>query len=162
MATLAAASSDAKSQFEQHYPTIRAMIWRRCWSEECRQNALAWAWYWFTRFIGRSDSPRQAAIAAARFGVHRSRRTFGKAPRHGYVDAMDRTENAPDLDPATCERQNCVELGWSIADMPATLQIVALPLAHGLNKSQTAELVGVSTKTVQRRCDEIAEWIVSR
>jgi hypothetical protein len=75
---------------------------------------------------------------------------------------LNRTESAPDLDPATCERQNAVELNWRIDDMPVGIRIVALPLSCGLNRTETAALIGVSTETVRQRCHDIAEWIAAR
>ena len=161
MATLAPASADAKSLFEAHYPRIRSIVWQRCWTDERRQNALAWAWHLFPRYLRRAECPRQVAKAAAIYAC-RKRRTFGRPPRQRYQDALDHVDSVPDLDPATCERQNCVDLGWTIEDMPVGIRIVALPLSHGLNRTETAALLGVSTKTVQRRCDEIAEWIAAR
>ena len=161
MATLAPASADAKSLFEAHYPCIRSIIWQRCWSDERRQNALAWSWYLFPRYLRKAECPRQAAKAAAIYAC-RKRRTFGRPARQGYSDAMDHVESVPDLDPATCPRQNVVDLGWTVDDIPVGIRIVALPLASGLNKTETAALIGCSVDTVQRRCRDIGQWIATR
>ena len=161
MATLAPASADAQSLFEEHYPRSRSIIWQRCWTDERRQNALAWCWYLFPRYLRRAECPRQAAKAAAVYAC-RKRRTFGRPARQRYQDALDHVDSLPSLDPAPCPRQNVVDLGWSIEDMPLGIRIVALPLAHGMNRTETAALIGVSTETVRQKCHQIAEWIAAR
>jgi hypothetical protein len=159
MAILADRSADVNRLFMDHLDRIRSIINQRCWSEERRQNALCWAWDYFVRYLPKSESPRQAAVAAAIYACRR-RRTFGKEPRSGYVDALDRCERhvvdvvGPDERPT--------DLRWRIADMPPRLQLVAICLGAGLNKTQTAEKIGYSTAWVRRVCDEIAEWILAR
>lgn len=161
MATLAKGTKRANSLFERHLPIIEAIIARRCWSEEKRQNALCWAWQLFLRYLPTADSPKHAAVSAAIY-ASRKRRTFGRPPRCGYVDAIDMALHV-DAD-AIQERIDEIRRlpKWAIEQMPPRLQMVALPLANGVNRKRTAELTSLSHTTVWRIVDEIADWILER
>lgn len=157
-------SEQIKELWNAHTGTIVSVISNRCHTEERRQNALAWAWYLFPRYLEKAENPLQAAIAAATYGSCR-RQTFGHT-RPPYRDALDQSERYeyPDRIPEPQPRTSSwgIDSSWSIDDMPDRLQPVARAAARGLNRTQTAELLGVSTKTVQRRCDEIAGWLVDQ
>ena len=159
MATLAKVPAAVNRRFLDQLPTIESVIATRCHSPERRQNALCWAWQLFARYLPTAESTSQAAIAAAVY-ASRERRTFGRPPRQGQWDTLDSAMPLPNDDAVAPEDDAPAELPWAIEQMPPSLQMVARPLAEGLNKTQTAELLGVSTKTVQRRVAEIATWIV--
>ena len=159
MAILADGSADVNRQFMDHFDRIRSIINQRCSSEERRQNALCWAWVYFVRYLPNAETPRQAAVAAAIYACRR-RRTFGKEPRQGYQDALDHVENGHRHDVPDDERPT--DRGWTIGDMPPRLQLVAICLGAGFNKTETADKIGYSTAWVRRVCDEIAAWILTR
>ena len=158
MATLAKVSAAVNRRFLDQLPTIESVIASRCRTEEQRQNALCWAWQLFARYLPSAESTSQAAIAAAIY-ASRCRRTFGRPPRQGQWDTLDSAWSLQPGDDVAAPVDDAAELPWAIDHMPPSLQMVARPLAEGLNKTQTAELLGVSTKTVQRRVAEIEAWI---
>jgi hypothetical protein len=160
MAILADRSADVNRLFMDHFDRIQSIINQRCWSEERRQNALCWAWDYFRRYLPAAECPQQAAVAAAVFACRR-RRTFGKEPRSGYVDALDRCESQHVVDVAGPDERP-TDRGWCIEDMPPRLQLVGLCLGHGLNRQQTADKIGYSVEWVRRVCGEIEEWILAR
>ena len=150
---------DHKQQFETRLPIILAIIRARAKSEERRQNALCWAWYLWPRYAKGAESLDQAAKACAEYASRR-RQTFGHIGRRGYVDAADRLQLVESIDPAIT-REDEPSASYRMADMPLRLRVFAQLLARGLSKTAVARQLGVSADTVTRRCDAIADWLLS-
>lgn len=150
---------DRKQQFENRLPIILAIIRARAKSEERRQNALCWAWYLWPRYADAAESLDQAAKACAEYAARR-RQTFGHIGRRGYVDATQRAELAVSIEP-TITRDDEPSAAYRIADMPLKLRVFAQLLARGISKTAVARQLGVSADTVTRRCDAIADWLMS-
>lgn len=169
MANLATTDRSLQALFEQHLGTIEEIINRRHWGDEGRQNALCWAWhYWCTwHACDPLQDPERAARGAA-LAACRTRRTFGRERYRGQADAMDAAYPVVNpnglYDPASMT-PDAPDRGWSVDELPSVnpeWAMVAKCLVNGLNRQQTAELIGVSTEWVRQRVDELAEWILRR
>lgn len=161
MSSVALTLASQQAAYMAHWDKVRGIVNQRCRGEERRQNAFAWSWQLFLRYFNGSNAA-QAAVSAAIYGC-KIRRTMGAPTHQGRQDAMDRATSGGVVDtPDNDERQNHRELGWRVDDMPADLQMVARCFMAGLNRKQTAEMIGCSTETLRRRADAIADWIDTR